>query len=158
MSLRRNGNCIFTKSCKTLHFIENHWMFEIKNRKCKYSKKARRSLFSSISNSKDTIKKSNKFWDFDGSENYQLLLGLKIQLSNLWMAKQAAIYNHLLLCFQSHCITSTNLKVKYKIKIPQSGDMSPPFLYLSKSVSEDGKTLSWAVTKYRVEVGWAVTK
>ena len=32
------------------------------------------------------------------------------------MAKQAAIYNHLLLCFQSHRITSTNLKVKYKIK------------------------------------------
>ena len=47
---------------------------------------------------------------------------------------------------------------KTRLKIPQSGDMSHPFLYLSKSLSGDGKSLSWAVTKYRVEVGWAVTK
>ena len=99
-----------------MHFVENHWKSEIKTRKCKFLNRRGDNFFSSISNSKNTIKKSNKLWDSDGSENYQLLLGLKIQLSNLWMAKQAAIYNHLLLCFQSHCITSTNLKVKYKIK------------------------------------------
>ena len=58
--------------------------------------------------------------------------------------------------------------VTLRTKILQSGDMSDPFLYLSKSLfwavgvcwtaTKYRVGVCWAVTKYQVGVGWAVTK
>ena len=38
-------------------------------------------------------------------------------------------------------LVTLSLQGRLKVKIPQSGDMSHPFFYLSKSLSGDGKIL-----------------
>jgi len=44
-------------------------------------------------------------------------------------------------CFAAFSPASLVLELRRNRKIPQSGDMTHPFLYLSKSFSGDGKIL-----------------